>query len=53
MVLYLLSDRRLAKSAFFNNRIPLEKVKQYNKLLHKESMRIILHDLYISYTHNL
>lgn len=49
---FILSNRRLKKSAFFNNRISLEKAKQYNKLLHKESKRIILHDLYISYTHN-
>lgn len=55
-----ITDDELFKSAFFDSRVPLDKIKEYNLLLQKESKKITIGDLckfktgdlYKSYTDN-
>lgn len=48
-----ISDKKIAVSAFFDNRITSkEDIKRYNKKLQKESRWITLWDLYKKYTNN-
>lgn len=46
------TDKKMYQSAFFNGRVPMEKIKKYNNHLQKESLRIIFKDLYKKYTDN-
>lgn len=44
------TDIELLHAAFFDGRVPMDKIKKYNTLLQTESRQITLKDLYKSYT---
>lgn len=46
------TDSKMFESAFFDRRVPMNKIKKYNTLLQKESKNIILKNLFKPYTNN-